>query len=495
MKNKKYLVLAAIMLIMIINVAVVISAARNGSGTEKEDDESTVPQSTVQVSGSTIESTDWMGWQQAKVVDEQVQLCSDAQLTDPMDVHLGKDAVVIVCQKQGTGCLIRSGSEIGWVPENALIVSGEPVVYSGSAAPIPEPADISDTEVGEKLDIIADQHGCVGVQIAIINNGCITHHYEYGYQDKSSQTPLSVDSKLRIASLSKVIVGMGVLSMHDMEILSIDEDVSSYWGADIRNPNFPDDAITFRSILTHTSSLTDFGYSKRATSALAENLSKPSSYMKIKPGDINGYKYNNSAICAAGAIAGCAADKNFDQYVREYFFAPLGIDASFHAGNIKNTDKISVVYNAGVPTIRVQDFLDYKYYGGAGDDYSFYSGGMLISACDYAKLACILINGGEYDQMYYLRQQSVDQMFTEAYQLESYNQCLVLRHRSDLLDGRSLYYHNGNMAGVYSLMCVDPESGDGMVVITNGAKEPTLENAVYNVCGDLAEAAVQLWSE
>ncbi len=499
MKDKKTLLIAAaIVLMLVLNLAatIIIVANKSPGVNNLQDDENVLHQQDTSVSPSTAApiTTDWKGWQHAAVVGRPVQLCSDAQLSSPAGVQLAKDAAVVICEKQGDSCLIRSESKLGWVPESALSTSGDPVIYT-DAAQITEPDDISETAVGEQLDKIAENHRCVGVQIAIINSGRITHHYEYGYQDKSAEIPVSIDTKIRVASISKVIVGMGVMSMRDMGVISIDEDVSKYWGSEIKNPEFPDDPITFKNIFTHTSSLTDFGYKKRATSALVENLSKKSSYMKIKPGDIKAYDYNNSAMCAAGAIAGRAGNINFDQYIREYFFAPLGIDASFHANNIRNTDKISVVYNNGVPTIRVQNFLDFAFYGGPADDYSFYSGGMLISACDYAKLVCILLNDGEYDQMYYLTQQSIDQMLTAYYQLEDYDQCLVLRHRDDMFADRSLYYHNGNMAGVYSMICLDPETGDGMVIISNGSKEPKLENGVYSVCGELAEAAVQLWGE
>lgn len=497
MKAKKNLILAAIALVFVVNVILAIVSRPDAEVTSEPDKDAIVdhiPEVPASSSEVAAGEENWKGWQDAVIVGDGVQLFSDRPLTQPIDTEIADGTAVVICEKVDDLCRVRCGSATGWMAEAQLKTIGSPVVYSEKQS-ASEPADIAETDTGKKLEEIAQNHGCVGVQVAVVNNGRITHHYEYGWQDKKEKVPVSMDTKIRVASISKVVVGMGVMSMRDMGILSIDEDISKYWGTDIKNPNFPDDPITFRNIFTHTSSMTDFGYKKRATSALEENLGKKSSYMKIKPGDIGAYDYNNSAMCTSGAVAGRAANINFDQYIREYFFEPLGIDASFHVSNIAAADKISIVYNDGVPTIRVDDQFNYKFYGGVGDDYSFYSGGLVISACDYAKMICVLLGGGEYEQMYYLKQQSIDDMLTKYYKLDDYDQCLVLRHRENMFGGRSLYYHNGNMAGVYSLMCFDTATGDGMVIISNGSKEPKMQNGVYSVCGELAEAAAQLWAE
>jgi len=498
-KNRRTLIIAAIALVVVLNIVLAVIAGGKGGKADDPADDPVIHSGTIiddpALPSDEPETVSWQGCQEATVAEQGMQVYSDSALTQLMDSAPASGQKVIICAREGESCRIRFGTHIGWTKASGLSAVGEPTIYS-DVKQQPAPADLSGTGIGDKLDSVAKDHGCVGVQLAVVKDGCITHHYEYGYQDKSQKIPVAADTKIRVASISKVIVGMGVLSMHDMGIVDIDADVSTYWGADIKNPNFPDDPITFRHILTHTSSFNDFGYKKRATSALEDNLQKKTSYMKHRPGDAAAYLYNNSGICAAGAIAGRAADVNFDQYIREYFFRPLNIDSSFHAKNIKAADKISIIYNDGVPTIRVQDFMDYAFYGGPADDYSFYAGGMLISASDYAKLICILLGGGEYDGMYYLRQESIDRMLTVCHEnVDDYDQCLVLRRRDDTFAGKPLYYHTGNMAGVYSLMCLDPETGDGLVVITNGAEEPKRVNGVYSVCNDLAKEAAALWAE
>lgn len=484
--KKRNLVIAVAVVFLAVNIAVLGFTFFGGSGSVSDSD----------ISGSDLTAPapiEWVGWQDAVVGTNGAALFVDDDLTVKAGETLAAGKNVIICNVKNDRCMIRYGSKIAWVNTSDLDSVGYVRKYEVSDQSTPLPEDISDTELGKRLDEISKEYRCVGVQMAVIKDGKISYLYEYGYANRAAKVDVTADTKFRIASLSKTIVGMGIMSMHDLGILDMDMDVSEYWGSEIKNPSNPQLPITMRSILTHTSSMKDFGYNKRPTSALEHNLSLTSSYMKTAPGSIDSYRYNNSAICAAGAIASRAAGIHFDDYIRQYFFEPLGIDASFHASKIKSSELIAPTYNEGNITMSVKDLNEIKYFGGVGDDYSLYAGGMIISAQDMAKMVCILIGSGEYEDMYYLKDQTVREMLIHYYELDNYDQCLVLRHRDDLLDGRPMYYHNGNLLGVYSLLCFDPESGDGLVLITNGAKGSKLSGGVYNVCGELATAAAELW--
>jgi len=493
-KNKSSMFFLVLALMMLVNVIIVSAALCNEDYSLTDDYSGYINDSPAMVTQTDAVPRYWKGWQEASISPE-AQVFEDEQMTEAMDISSVQTGKVIICETKGSVCKIRVGSKTGWIAKDALTVAGDPVLYNDGDA-INDPVSLKDTEIAARLDKVARQYGCVGAQVAVIKDGQISHLYEYGYQDKRQKIPVTSSTKVRVASTTKIIVGMGVMSMQDMGILDIDTDISTYWGQKITNPDYPDTPITMSSLMTHTSSLKDFGYKQRATSVLEKRLQSEDSFTKHKPGDPAGYMYNNSGICTVGAVAGRAADINFDRYIREYFFQNLGIDASFHINNIRGQDKVSILYNDGTPIIRVQDMTEIPYYGGPGDDYSLYAGGMIISAKDLGKMLCILIGDGQYDGMYYLKQESVDKMLERRFSCDDYEQCLILRYRDNLFGGgRTMYYHNGNLSGVYSLACFDPDSGDGMVVISVGSQPAKLEEGVYNVCGDLAAVAAELWSE
>lgn len=438
-------------------------------------------------------NSDWQGWQKAVVRSENAVLCSDRELTVPLNVEAAPDETVIVIEKSGGSCRIRCGESLGWIAAEDLTLTGEPVSYTDVEASA-QPQSLRGTDIASELDSAAQKYGCIGVQMAVISDGQVRWLYEYGYQNKAQKSDMTADTKLYVAGVSSAVNAMGILSMRDMELLELDADVSDYWTAAIKNPYHTDSAITLRHMLTHTSSLLDFGSKKRETSALEEKLQLSTSYLKAVPGENGTYKLNNTAIGAAAAIAGSAAGCNFDRFVREYYFAPMGIDASFWAGNIRSSTMIAPMYQEDAVIATVRDLQDISFYGGAADDYSLYSEGMIISAQDLARMVCILLNGGQEDGVYYMSRQSVSDMLAVYCSADGgSDQCLVLKRNDGLLNRDGMYYLNGSLLGVHSLLCFNAETGDGLVVVTNGAKGAELSDGVYNICGELAETAASLW--
>jgi CubicO group peptidase (beta-lactamase class C family) len=80
-----------------------------------------------------------------------------------------------------------------------------------------------------------------------------------GYENFDKKILSTKDSIYRIASISKVIVAIGLLKLYEEGLVDLDVDISKYLGFNVRNPLFPDDIITLRMILTQTSSITDDG--------------------------------------------------------------------------------------------------------------------------------------------------------------------------------------------------------------------------------------------
>ena len=50
-----------------------------------------------------------------------------------------------------------------------------------------------------------------------------------------------------------------------------------------------------------------------------------------------------------------------------------------------------------------------------------------------------------------------------------------------------LYYHTGSAYGVFSLMTYNPETQNGIVVISTGARRNMNEKGMYALCYDLME--------
>ena len=109
-------------------------------------------------------------------------------------------------------------------------------------------------ELQASIDAIAKRYGATGLQAAVIENGRLTDVYAYGWAAKGS-VPMTPDHKLRIASISKVMVGLTAMRMRQDGLVDLDVPIGTYWGTAIRNPAHPNTPVNLRSLLTHTSSI------------------------------------------------------------------------------------------------------------------------------------------------------------------------------------------------------------------------------------------------
>src|SRR5688572_26882646 len=99
--------------------------------------------------------------------------------------------------------------------------------------------------------------GMVGVGAAIIIDNKVVWSKGYGYADKESKLPFTVNTIMNIGSISKTFTGVCLMKAVEEKKLSLDEDINKYLPFKVVNPFFPNEKITLRQIATHTSSLTD----------------------------------------------------------------------------------------------------------------------------------------------------------------------------------------------------------------------------------------------
>ena len=140
----------------------------------------------------------------------------------------------------------------------------------------------------------------------------------------------------------------------------MDDDVSPKLGFDLRNPNFPEDKITYRMLLTHTSSLQDTDkfldfifYIKDASNPIPplKDLVTPNStwfstelFRADKPGSV--FKYSNVNFGIIATLMEKMTGRRFDEYMRDRIFRPIGIKGSFNINDFNQSDieDIAVLY-------------------------------------------------------------------------------------------------------------------------------------------------------
>jgi len=375
---------------------------------------------------------------------------------------------------------------------NASEPGAEQLPESPAPQPVAAPpieAVAPDEGTQAAINNIAKKHGAIGVQVAVIKGGEVVGAYDYGYATRST-SPMTADTKIRIASLSKVILSMLVMRLAELDQLDIDADIGEYWGADVRNPNHRDTPITMRHMLSHTSSIRVYDYGFAAGGELIRSrFLDGSCFARSAPGEIGSWNYNNYAFAALGVTVEVATGETVNSSASRYLFDPLGIDAAFGSGSIVNTDKLATLYTNGGGVGRSLDAQRRSpgstYPGERGDEFP---GGLTISAYDYAKLISVLANRGECEGVRILSPESVAVMESSQGRTGGFDQCLPMRRRSNLFGEDQIFFHTGSNFGVFSLASYNPINGNGVVVLTTGASGARDANGIYAVCSEISES-------
>ncbi len=140
----------------------------------------------------------------------------------------------------------------------------------------------------------------------------------------------AADRPVRIASISKLTVAIVAMQMVERGELSLAADVSDILGWQLRNPSFPDEAITVGQLLSHTSSLTDgTDYTAPLPQTLEQLMGDARFYQaEHRPGGF--FLYANINYGVLGTVMEAAAGQRFDQLMQQRLFAPAGLDIGFN---------------------------------------------------------------------------------------------------------------------------------------------------------------------
>lgn len=352
-----------------------------------------------------------------------------------------------------------------------------------------EPAmtDTSGSAVNEKiqdyLNSIADDYHAIGMQVAVIraDDGKI-FSWNYGYATQNTK-PMTTNTKIRTASISKVAVAMCALKMQEEGLVDLDADISEYWGAELPKK------VTLGNLFSHTSTLRYLAF-KGTMKNTRKQLTDENSYLSGTPGDPTTWMYNNYAIGVAGSTLELAAGETVDEYMKKNFFKPIGIDASFYSGDFSGNPRLATLYESDGGVERTVS--EAKAIAGAkkpGNNVSIHAGSLTASAKDIAKLFYILSNDGEYGGKRILSEDSVSAMEKRLFKATEnggkFTQCTALRYVKNRYGADKLYYHTGNAYGAISMASYNPETGDVVVVMTTGANPKRDKFGVYEICSKI----------
>lgn len=347
----------------------------------------------------------------------------------------------------------------------------------------------------------------IGASSIICDKEGIINSAYYGYQDRENNIKTTANTIYRVASISKVIVALGVMHLVEEGIIDINEDISNYLGYSIRNPYFPNDVITIKMLMTQTSSLNDAGDGEKGY------YGSQSGYIDIPLNDLindNGSRYFTPAVwnntkpgttwnyCNFGCgILACIIEKcvgyRFCEYIKDILLKPLDIKSGFRLNDIEDVNNLAVHYlyneqNDNFEIYRNYDsFLKYqsKIFS-LGNNYTGVAGGLYIKATDLSKIMILLMNNGKYQGMRLFEESTIKEMKKIHWQGDSYDNAYRKKGLQLVnleIDEVSLLGHFGNACGLRSFMLFDDKKG--IICIINGADYLGNEDHLTKLLADI----------
>ena len=235
-----------------------------------------------------------------------------------------------------------------------------------------------------------------------------------GLANKDSNRAVTIDDPVRIASVSKLYVALGVMRLVDQGKLNLDRDVSDYLGWKLRNPSFPDAPITLRLLLSHQSSVTDGAdYLIPVDETVRAKLADPKAWDGNHAPGSGWFHYTNLNFPIIAGVMEAATGERFDRLIDRTVMKPLKLTACFNWSPCTDAqaERAVTLYRATGEVAR--DDLKGKLppcpgvpgKGGACDltrytlgwNGAIFSpqGGLRISARDLAKTGQMMIRGGK----------------------------------------------------------------------------------------------------
>ncbi|QDH68967.1 serine hydrolase domain-containing protein [Marilutibacter alkalisoli] len=152
-----------------------------------------------------------------------------------------------------------------------------------------------------------------------------------GLADVAAGREVADDDPVRIASISKLVVAIGVMRLVEADQLDLDADLSELLGWSLRHPQYPDQPITLRLLLSHRAGLTDAAgyYGVPLDGDLRDIVKDPRAWdSEHAPGSY--FRYANLGFTLVASAMEQATGERFDRLMERLVLRPLGIDACFN---------------------------------------------------------------------------------------------------------------------------------------------------------------------
>lgn len=317
---------------------------------------------------------------------------------------------------------------------------------------------LRDRELIGALDAERQRLGIPGVVVHVSGPSCGSCTRALGVRDLATGEPLTADSRMRVGSVTKMIVALIVLRLVDAGDLCLDDEVHDHLPelSDLQVPR----GVTVRRLLNMTSGLRDYTSEEFVDGLLIEpdRLWTPSELLEVAfsgsqefaPG--TSWAYCNAGYIMLGMVIEHLTGARVEDVARRLVFDPLGMHA---------TELPPLTHGASAlpdPTLRGYHRQDNELVDATriNPSWAWNAGNAVSTAGDLRLLVEASVRGDLLQEQTH-RERMDTQPVPET----------TLGYGLGIANFEGMWGHNGEQPGFQSFAGHDPVSATTIVVLTN----------------------------
>lgn len=352
------------------------------------------------------------------------------------------------------------------------------------AAASPSYSQMPAAETDAAFNTIRTENHIPGLSAAIAVDGEVIWTGESGLADLENNLPVSLESRFRLGSVSKVITATLAARLAEGGHLDLDAPISEYL------PDLPAQHAntTLRQLLGHQGGVRHYGrsdFNPSAPGGLIDQRFYPDTSAALSlfveddlvaaPG--SAYHYSTFGYTLATAVMEAATGANYLDLLEAWIAGPLGLDSlesddpfALRSGRVRFYDP-AMLYEQQLGLALAGPLVNAL---PANPAYKWAGGGLLASAADLARFGAAMSEPG------FLSERMHSELMTPQFTALAEETPVGLGWNIDQDDaGRLRYHHAGLQQGTRSVLLVYPEYGVAIALMSNlgGMPQDILEEA------------------
>ncbi|SDK58429.1 serine hydrolase domain-containing protein [Natronorubrum texcoconense] len=340
----------------------------------------------------------------------------------------------------------------------------------GSTRNIVEPGEPTPTYLDRRVPGLLDRYDVPGASIALIKDGEVTWSGAYGTADLTEERPTNENTPFRVQSITKSVTAWGVLKLVEQDEIALDDPISNHLTSwEPPDAEYSWEEVTVRRVLSHSAGLPAGGYDSvpideeppLLREALSGNGGGPVARPIDEPGE---FRYSNPGYALLELLIEDVTGRDYAAYMDEEILSPLGMDrATFSMTDRLRSELATEHFVDGTPVP-------------ASHGPANAHGELYATARDIARFVAAGAEATEEPLgRSVLGPETIAELYSETvettgfYGLATDGSGLGFFVET-LADGNQAVMNGGQGAGSWNWFHAVPETGDGIVILTNSER-------------------------